>query len=275
MAKTRNRLSAEEVSSQIGAHHNLDLLKELHLLTPDGQLNADSLRKLKQVDHLLHFFEPIFKSGAAPQSVVDLGAGKSYLGFLLYDRFLKKGGSLHAVELRDALVNASKASASRLGYSGIHFHPQSIADFIQDDKITPDLVVAMHACDTATDDALDYGISKNSKWIAVIPCCQASVARALQENKGQYSEVDASLFRHPIHRREFGSHLTNVLRCLRLEAAGYHLTVTELVGFEHSFKNELILAEKKGSSRPEAVARLEAMLKKYPLGDLSERFYFR
>jgi hypothetical protein len=111
----------------------------------------------------------------------------------------------------------------------------------------PQLVTALHACDTATDDALVLAIANGADHVAVVPCCQAEVARQLERAQSSVKSSDpalAALFVHNLHRRELGSHLTNVVRGLALEAHGYKVTVTELVGWEHSAKNELIIAKR-------------------------------
>lgn len=112
--------------------------------------------------------------------------------------------------------------------------------------------------------------------MVLVPCCQAEVAAALRENKAAAlaRSALAELWRHPIHTREFGSHITNVLRCLQLEAHGYQLTVTELVGWEHSMKNELIIASRSPNARCKAAAaRLEELLASLGLESLQERFF--
>ena len=106
------------------------------------------------------------------------------------------------------------------------------------------LPTALHACDTATDDALVLAIRRKADHIAVVPCCQAEVAAQLRERKEPLPGAWPLLWAHPIHAREFGAHLTNVIRTLVLQSFGYQVTVTELVGWEHSMKNELILARK-------------------------------
>ena len=125
-----------------------------------------------------------------------------------------------------------------------------------------DIVTALHACNTATDDAIRFALNKQAKFIVLVPCCQAEVAAMLRKNKNDsFSKTPLSeLWRHPIHTREFGSQLTNALRCLQLEAHGYQVTVTELVGWEHSMKNELIIARKTGQIRKNANNRLEQIL---------------
>ena len=238
------------------------LLKELHLLTRTGDLNADSLRKLKQVNHLVGLLAPALDDvlGRFGEPVVaDCGAGKSYLGFILYELFLAPAGkgTLLALESRDDLARAGAERTGRLGFDRLRFVPGPIAAAPLPDRLH--LVTALHACDTATDDALLLAIRHNADHVAVVPCCQAEVARQLAEAASPAPAV-APLFEHPWHRREFGSHLTNVVRALALEASGYKVTVTELTGWEHSVKNELILGRKvRGGSR-EARERLDALL---------------
>jgi hypothetical protein len=133
-----------------------------------------------------------------------------------------------------------------------------------------DVVTALHACDTATDDAIAFGLRKQAKFMVLVPCCQAEVAACLRQNKALSLARTplAELWRHPLHTRELGSQLTNVLRCLYLEAMGYQVTVTELVGWEHSLKNELILARHTGQRKRSARERLRALLAEFGLQDL-------
>jgi hypothetical protein len=138
-----------------------------------------------------------------------------------------------------------------------------------------DVVTALHACDTATDDAIHFALKKQAKHIVLVPCCQAEVAAVLRKNKGKQLAKDSftELWRHPIHTREFGSHITNVLRCLQLEAHGYQVTVTELVGWEHSMKNELIIASYKDLPRKRAADRLNEVLHSVGLEEMKSRFF--
>ena len=123
------------------------------------------------------------------------------------------------------------------------------------------VLTALHACDTATDDALAAAIQHNADHVAVVPCCQAEVAQQLKEHRTEVGGPMAELFSHAWHRREFGSHLTNVLRALTLEAYGYQVTVTELTGWEHSMKNELILGRRVHKENRPARNRLDALLR--------------
>ena len=133
-----------------------------------------------------------------------------------------------------------------------------------------DVVTALHACDTATDDAIAFGLQKQAKFMVLVPCCQAEIARCLSQHKAlSLSRTPlAELWRHPLHTREMGSQITNVLRCLYLEACGYQVTVTELVGWEHSMKNELIIARHTGRASHAAGQRLRALLQEFGLSEL-------
>ena len=266
---------------EIKPNQSIELLKELHILTRDGKLNQDSRRKLKQVYHLVNFIEPLFNDVFTQNMnpvLVDHGAGKSYLGFILYDLLLKQhaAGDVLGIETRAELVAHSKVLAQQLGFSRMRFEhltvEQSTTSASIPDKV--DIVTALHACNTATDDAIQFGLKKQAKYMVLVPCCQAEVAEALRQHKNEsFGKTPLSeIWRHPIHTREFGSQLTNVLRCLQLEAAGYSLTVTELVGWEHSMKNELIIAKYTGQPRKNAKDRMAHILSELNLESLASRF---
>ena len=256
---------------------SVELLKELHILTREGRINQDSRRKLKQVYHLYQFIEKVLlEVPAAPghPTLADHGAGKSYLGFILYDLFFRErgGGHIFGVETRPELVEKSRALAARLGFERMSFLNLSAAEAADAPIVPPqiDVVTALHACDTATDDAIAFGLRKQARYMVLVPCCQAEVAGCLRQNKAlALSRTPlAELWRHPLHTREMGSQLTNVLRCLYLEACGYQVTVTELVGWEHTLKNELILASFTGQNKRRAAQRLRALLAEFGLQSL-------
>lgn len=268
---------------EIRPNQSIELLKELHILTRDGKMNQDSRRKLKQVYHLFQFIEPLLadvereKGGV---TLVDHGAGKSYLGFILYDLFFKAraraDSHIYGIETREELVARSTELAARLGFGGMSFLNLSVADSIASPTLpeTVDVVTALHACDTATDDAIRFALAKRARHIVLVPCCQAEVAGALRRNKGKsLASALTEVWRHPLHTREFGSQITNVLRCLQLEAHGYQVSVTELVGWEHSMKNELIIAQYKNLPRRKPGERLDEILGMFGLAQLRERFF--
>lgn len=169
---------------------SVELLKELHILTREGRLNQDSRRKLKQVYHLFQFIEPLLREfaqdGQAP-TLADHGAGKSYLGFILYDLFFRElgRGHIYGIETRAELVERSQALAQRLGFGRMSFLALSVADSMEADVLPArfDVVTALHACDTATDDAIAFGLAKQARAMVLVPCCQAEVASCLRQNK--------------------------------------------------------------------------------------------
>jgi len=286
--RSETKTIQEELNLREG--QSLELLKELHILTRDGRMNQDSRRKLKQVYHLTQFIEAGMseivqrkQSDSAlgvtsALTIADHGAGKSYLGFILYDLLIKnkldkKLGSLHAhvygIETRADLVDASKALAQRLEFAQMTFLNMSVqqATFKEALPEHVDIVTALHACDSATDDAIAFSLEKSAAFMALVPCCQAEMAGVLRNSKALSLSRTAlaELWRHPLHTREFGSQITNVLRCLYLESQGYSLTVTELVGWEHSMKNEIILARYSGQKKRSAAERLKALVIEFGL----------
>lgn len=287
MADKKNQRTTAPVSitpmPDIRPGQSIELLQELHILTRDGKLNQDSRRKLKQVYHLYQFIEPLLVEVMTERgdlTLADHGAGKSYLGFILYDLFLKDkpNGHIHGIETRQELVEKSQALAARLGFARMSFLNLTVEESIRSPDLPEriDIVTALHACNTATDDAIRFALEKQAHFIVLVPCCQAEVAAVLRKHKNaSFAKTPLSeIWRHPIHSREFGSHLTNVCRCLLLEAHGYQVTVTELVGWEHSMKNELIIARHHGDPRSNARERLEAILSVLNLDELRPRFAY-
>lgn len=283
--RTRHAPTLQEQLPELRAGQSVELLKELHILTREGKLNQDTRRKLKQVYHLVQFIEPLLAEVLKERGDVvlaDHGAGKSYLGFILYDLFFKSkpAGWVYGVESRGELVAKSEALAQRLGFDRMRFLATTVQQALTDPNLPPsiDVVTALHACDTATDDAIAFGLAKQARHMVLVPCCQAEVAGVMRKGKALNLARTplAELWRHPLHTREFGSQITNVLRCLQLEAHGYSVTVTELVGWEHSMKNELILASRSvspgGAARQRARDRLAQVLEQLGLQELETRF---
>lgn len=270
------------LAAELKPGQSIELLKELHILTREGRLNQDSRRKLKQVYHLFQFIEKLLEELPASEqgpTLADHGAGKSYLGFIIYDLFFKAlgRGHIYGVETRAELVQRSQALAQRLGFDRMAFVNTTVAQATTDQRLPEqiDVVTALHACDTATDDAIAFGLQKKARFMVLVPCCQAEVAGVMRKHKAlSLSRTPlAELWRHPLHTREFGSQITNVLRCLQLEAHGYQVSVTELVGWEHSMKNELIIAHYKDLPRRRPTERLNEVISTLGLGELHERFF--
>ncbi len=272
-------MTESKLALDIRPGQSIELLKELHILTSDGKINQDSRRKLKQVRHLYQFIEKILlslsfgPSDSSGPTLADHGAGKSYLGFIIRDLFFRDipNGHIYGIENRSDLVEKSRALARKLGFDRMSFINLSVVDSTETQGLPDriDLITALHACDSATDDAITFGLVKKAKHMVLVPCCQAEMARLLNANKALTLSKSslAELWRHPLHTREVGSQLTNVLRCLYLEAWGYRVTVTELVGWEHSMKNELILATFTGFQKKASGDRLKDLLNTFGVGD--------
>src|SRR5690606_27893885 len=162
--------SLQEQLPELREGQSIELLKELHILTRDGKLNQDTRRKLKQVYHLVQFIEPLLAEVLAARgdvTLADHGAGKSYLGFILYDLFFKDKavGWVTGVETRVELVERSQALAKRLGFDRMRFLATTVQDALTHPELpdTVDVVTALHACDTATDDAIAFGLAKQAQ----------------------------------------------------------------------------------------------------------------
>lgn len=257
-------LNAKKVLAEIwpgqAQEKSVALLKALHILTRDGTLNHDARRKLKEVLHLVQLLRPSLDGLLAenPDAVIaDLGTGKSYLGFILYDLVIGPLGrvSIVGVDVRAELVEKSQRLAQESKFERMTFVAGEIAGTTLPGR-RADMVTALHACDTATDDAIRFALHHEAKVIALVPCCQAEVATLLGASTGPLEQ----LWRHNIHRREFGAHVTNVIRSLVLEMHGYKVRVTEFTGLEHSLKNELILATRHQKSNPVARRKLEQLV---------------
>ncbi len=273
--KERRKVRADRVFTEMLSAQSTALLKELHLLTRSGDLNADARRKLKQINHFCTLLQPgieqVLKSHDNPV-FVDAGAGNGYLAFAMYEVFLARGefGELIGLDSRADLVARATERAGRLGFSRLSFAEAQISQAISAVASggheplvrAPNAVVALHACDTATDDAITLGLLSDADLIAVVPCCQTEVF-GLLKGRADAGPLSA-LWRTPFHRREFSAHLTNVIRCLVLEAAGYKVRATELVGWEHSLKNELIIARKHQRRNPRALRKLGKLLERMP-----------
>lgn len=282
--RTPEAPSLQALLPELREGQSVELLKELHILTREGKLNQDTRRKLKQVYHLVQFIEPLLAEVLKERgdvTLADHGAGKSYLGFILCDLFFKSKpvGWVWGVETRAELVEKSRALAQRLGFARMGFLATTVQQALDHPDLPAqiDVVTALHACDTATDDAIAFGLAKQARFMVLVPCCQAEVASVMRQHKAlSLSRTPlAELWRHPLHTREMGSQITNVLRCLQLEAHGYSVTVTELVGWEHSMKNELILARADAlgaGQRQRAQDHLGRILDEFGLRSLQDRF---
>ncbi|AAK78135.1 SAM-dependent methyltransferase [Clostridium acetobutylicum] len=241
-----------------------DLLKAIDIMTKDNKVKNDKIRKYNQIDHFIELIDSTLDSISRNKhiTILDCGCGKSYLTFALnyYLTEVKKVKcSFIGIDISEAVIQKSKSIAQTLGYRNMDFYAMDIHDYKPDRKIN--MVISLHACDTATDMALALGIRLESDAIIAVPCCH-------KEMLSQYSyEPFKDILKHGIFKARFADVLTDGMRSLMLEAKGYDVTPVEYISPLETPKNLLIRAIKKTDSNEEAMdsyMKLMADLNVYP-----------
>ena len=259
------------------------LLRALGLLNQDASMSADSTRKFIQVNHLLAQFRPHLENlnqRHATVRVLDAGCGSSFLTFLLawcYQKLWKHPALIVGVDSNDALIKKNIKTSEQMGVQDlIKFQNLSLSDLdwkhlistlietsdSDPKKSRPHAVVALHACDTATDDAVALGIKLHADFIAVAPCCQAELAKTWKGLADQTADHPLKpAFHNPHLRREIAAHFTDLLRVLILRGHGYEVTTTEFTMSHATPKNTLILATRRGQYHKESQAEYTELVK--------------
>jgi SAM-dependent methyltransferase len=221
-------------------------LKAIGIMTEDGRIKADMQRKFKQINEFLRLVDETgsFQAGSdGPIYVVDFGCGSGHLTFAMYfylSEILKLDAHVTGVDIKSELMDQLQAKSEALGWKQLNFQTGYIAE--HNPKITPDVVLALHACDTATDDALAKGIQWGCKLIVCAPCCQ----HELQEQMARVEMPSplAPIFQHGIFFERMGDILTDTFRAGILRIMGYRTDVTEFIPIEHTARNLMIRAVK-------------------------------
>lgn len=241
-------------------------LRLLGITTSDGKIKADKYDKFRQVDKFLETMDSLFRSSGLNTKdeikILDMGSGKSYLSFAVYDYFtntLGKKVTMKGIEQRDELVKLSNYSAGECGFSGLSFIKGSIEEFA-DEKT--DIVIALHACDTATDDAIAKALKAEAEMIILAPCCQKYLRKQFV-----CPEVMKGIFRHGIHEERMSVMLTDGLRAMMLEYFGYDTKVFEFISTEHTSRNTMITAVKKRNKDESKLPEIEAVKKEFSIVD--------
>lgn len=213
-------------------------LVKLGVMTPEGRVVKKHYSKFRQINRFLEIADDSFDALPTDRTlrIIDFGCGKSYLTFALY-HYLKtvrnRNVEIIGLDLKKDVIEFCSKTADELGYDGLHFMTGDIADFKSDGA---DMVVTLHACDTATDFALINAVKWKSRVILSVPCCQHELFSQINE------PLHEPMFKHGIIKDKFTELLTNGLRGLKLEASGYDVSMIEFTSLEHTSKNIMIKA---------------------------------
>ncbi len=231
-------------------------LVELGVQTPDGRVRAERRSKFRQVNRFVELVDDIVPAlPDGPLRVVDFGSGRAYLTFALHDLLTRVHGrevDILGLDLKPDVVAECERLARRLGAEGLRFE---LGDIAEADLVGVDLVVSLHACDTATDAALDRAVRGRAEVILAVPCCQHELLGQLA------NETLRPLTRHGTLRERFVAEVTDAARARLLELAGYDVQVVEFVPLEHTPKNVLLRAtrtERPGRDRDRLAAEYRA-----------------
>jgi len=224
------------------------LLKEIGIMAATGKIKNDMIRKYNQIDHFVELLDPMIRELAADRNelrIVDCACGKSYLSFVLnyyIKDVLKINCRFTGIDISEDVIEASRGIAARLGYRNMNFIRGDIRKLIYEEDgeepVEPDLVVSLHACDTATDYALAYGIRSGARGIVAVPCCHSELLA--QYRYDPFREI----LKHGVLKARMADVLTDGIRCMVLEAFGYKVSAVEYVSPLDTPKNLLIRANR-------------------------------
>lgn len=240
---------------------NASWMKELGITTAEGQVKKDMHDKYKQINHYVDIINGILKDIHFDKAitVADMGSGKGYLTFALYDylqNVVKQKATVYGIELRDDLVNKCNNIAKLVGFDGLQFKKGSIQDA---ELPSLDMLIALHACDTATDDAIYKGIKANAKLIICAPCCHKQIRKQMAPD----NELK-NITKHGILLERQAEMVTDAIRALLLEANGYKTRVFDFIATEHTPKNVMIVAIKADepiTNKPQYLDKVDGLKK--------------
>lgn len=243
-------------------------------MTKDGKVVAQKYDKFRQINRFLEFINDIIETieklnGTSytqenPLRIVDFGSGKSYLTFAVYyflTELKKIPVYIIGLDLKEDVIKNCDSLAKKLGCKNLEFKIGNIADYSSEKN--PDIIITLHACDTATDFALDYAVKHNAKAILSVPCCQHEINSQLEKQKIKSESPFASIERFGILRERFAAIATDAIRAELLEQCGYTVQVLEFIDMSHTPKNILIRAVKKQSDNfknKESKIRIKSLL---------------
>ncbi|MGB1296477.1 MAG: class I SAM-dependent methyltransferase [Flavobacteriales bacterium] len=242
--------------------NNKTYLTELKITNAEGRVFNHAQDKFKQINHYIEILSHLLKQLPKKDTykAVDMGSGKGYLTFALYDYLvnsLNKKAEVAGVEYRQDMVDLCNSIAQKTKFNGLGFVQGTIEDFSIEEM---DILIALHACDTATDDAIKKGIDANAELIVVAPCCHKQIRRELEKHKPE-NDLDI-LTKHGIFLERHAEMLTDGLRAQILEYFGYKTRVFEFIALDHTPKNVLIVAQKQEKTDDQRQAILKEIKKR-------------
>lgn len=246
-----------------------ELLTEIGILAKNGKIKNDKIRKYNQIDYFVELMQGVLKEiGDRDEYVIlDAACGKSYLSFVLnfYLReILKKKCRFIGVDYSETVINASKRIAANLNYNNMEFIKADLTEYTP--SVRPDIVISLHACDTATDMALSLGIRSKSRAIVSVPCCHKDILK-------QYSyKPFESIIRHGILKARLADTLTDGLRALYLESVGYKVSMIEYISPLETPKNIMIRAVYTGHRNEKSKQEFNELKKMLNVNPAIERF---
>lgn len=268
---TKNAAKVQQAPKKMTTHNReknhilpsgtrIEPLVDMGVLTKDGKVIQSMYDKYRQINRFIEIVDDeVRKIDQKELTILDFGCGKSYLTFVLYYYFTeirKRTVHMIGLDLKADVIEKCSAAAKKYGYDGLHFEVGDIANFSYQKKV--DIVITLHACDTATDYALWSAVRWDTDRIFSVPCCQ-------HELNGQIASDRLSLLtRYGIVKERFSSLLTDAIRCSLLECCGYKTQMIEFVAFDHTPKNVMIRAVKKpNTDRKARLAEVEAACKEF------------
>lgn len=271
MAENKMRIRKLKQSVYHDVHHDkvksylidpsLPFWHDLDISTQKGDIKKESYSKFKQINKFVEHMTALYESSSLKTKssirIIDFGSGKGYLTFAVYWYFqtvLNKDVTVTGVDIKEDLNSLLNDTARKYGYTKLNFVTSDIASYSGE---ASDIVIALHACDTATDGALAYGIKNNASLIIAAPCCHKCVRKEMT-----VPEIYSDILKHGILTQRYADLLTDGLRSMTLEYFGYKSQIGEFISSEHTAKNILLSAVKQFPHKDETMLKKIYEIKK-------------